>query len=442
MSEGGGKRHHRRPGPRSSTDAGSGAEEEVPLEDEDESGAEGTFRPNPAGRRVAKAGEDEARPRARSSRPESEAASSGKSIARAMGETMLIGRVRDEQLATFCRQLGTYLNSGVGVTRALSSLREQVAGTALGPIVERMGQAVKQGETISDAAAREPRAFDPLFLSMVRVAEARGGLPEALKGMASHYEARARFWKQARSAMIYPTIVIFIALVVGFLLTTFVLPLFVDILKDATRDKSASLPLPTQVLIWISDFMKALGWWLLPLLTAAGIFGLVRAYRTEGGKRWLDQIIVRVPVMGKLVSVIETARFSRVLGDLLDAGVGVDKSFALTADVMQFGPFEAAVRQVGGAVKGGSEVAPALSETHRFEPDVIAYVETGEETGSLPESLKRLAKDYEERATHMVKNLASLVQPLLVIVLGSIVGFIVIAFVMAYVSVILSLTGG
>jgi type II secretory pathway component PulF len=359
-----------------------------------------------------------------------------------MGETLLIGRVRDEQLSNFCRQLGTYLDSGVGLTRALASLREQVAGTALGPVVERMGQAIKQGETISDAAAREPRAFDPLFLSMVRVAEARGGLPEALKSMASHYEARARFWKQARSALIYPTAVIVIALAVGFLLTTFVLPLFVEILKDLTRGKTASLPWPTQVLVAISDFMKAFGWWLVPLLLAAGLFALVRAYRTEGGKRSIDQIIVRVPVMGKLVSVIETARFSRTLGDLLDAGVPVDKSFALTADVMQFGPYQDAVNEVRGAVKSGSEVAPALSHTGRFDPDVIAYVETGEETGTLPESLKRLAKDYEERATHMVKNLASLVQPLLVIILGAIVGFIVIAFVMAYVSVILSLTGG
>lgn len=357
-------------------------------------------------------------------------------------ERVRFGRVNSGLLATFCRQFSVYLNSGVGLTRALDSLADQYRGTALGPVVDRLGVAVRRGETVSEAASREPQAFDALFLSMMRVAEARGGMPETLRSLSSHYESRERLVRQARSAMIYPSAVILISLAVGGLLTIFVLPVLVEILRDFTRGKGVELPLPTRILIAISDFIQAYGWWLLPALLIGGGFALLRAYKTPKGKGILDELILRVPVMGKLLRLIDTARFSRTLADLLSAGVDIGRSLDLTADVLHLVPYQRTVRAIRRPILQGTELSTALAATGRFDPDVLAFVESGEETGSLPESLSRLADDYEERVTYMVKNLGSLIQPLIIIILGTIVGFIALAFIMAYVSVIASLAGG
>ncbi len=370
-------------------------------------------------------------------------ASSAESDSGKSGKTLVFGRVKAGDLAVFCRQLGVYLDSGVGINRALASLKKPMAGTAMAPVIDRLIEAVKGGQSIADSAAKEPEVFDRLFLSMVRVAEERGGLPETLKRLGSLYETRERLWRQARSAMVYPIAVIVVALAVGALLTMFVLPKLIGILRDVVRDKpNFEFPLPTRMLMALSDFMQAFGWWLVPLLLVGGTFFLKRWYGTAGGKSALDRIMVRFPVMGKLLSLIDSARFARTLGDLLEAGVPLDRSLALTSEAVQFVPFQEAVKDIRASVKAGSEITPALRETGRFEPDLIAFAETGEETGNLPESLLKVAEDYEERVDVMTKNLGALVQPLLIIVLGAIVGFIVIAFVMAYVSILSGLMGG
>ena len=357
-------------------------------------------------------------------------------------ERIKLGGVHSGDLAQFCRQLGVYLHSGVGTIKALDSLAKQYRGTAFGPLTERLGAAVRRGDSLTEAAAREPWAFDRLFLSMMRVAEARGGVPETLKVLSKHYEAKRRMIKQARSALIYPTAVILITLVVGGLLTIFVLPKLVDILEDFTRGKGVTLPLPTRILVGTSHFIQAFGWWLIPLAAVGTFFGLIWAYRKPVGKAVLDRVALRIPVMGNLLSKIDTARFARTLSDLLGAGVGFGDSLTLTSEVLQLDPYRSATLAIREEVQHGEELGQAIKDSGRFDHEVIAFIETGEETGNLPEGLGRLASEYEERVEHMVKNLASLLQPLIIIVLGSIVGFVAVAFVLAYVSVIASLASG
>ena len=363
------------------------------------------------------------------------------SLVKRLGEFRVFGRVDSGTIAIFSRQLGIYLDSGLPITRALSSLRKQVGGTAMAPVVDRFISAVKSGEPISVAAERETQAFDPLFVSMLRVAEARGGLPETLKSLATYYESRQRMARQMRSALIYPAAVITIALGVGALLTFFVLPGLVALLEDITRGK-VDLPTPTKLLIAFTKFATTYGWWLLPLVVVGLVIVVPRFYRTNAGKRLLDPWILRIPVMGKLIRTIETARMARTLGDLLGAGVPADASLKLTSEVVQFSPFKDAVAYVREEVKEGAEFAPSLKDTEQFPIDALSFIETGEETGTLPESLMRVAREYEERAEYMVKNLGSLLQPLFFLILGGFVGFIVIAFILAYVSIIASLTTG
>jgi type II secretory pathway component PulF len=277
---------------------------------------------------------------------------------------------------------------------------------------------------------------------MVAVAEARGGMPETLRKLGDHYEARQRLIRQARGALIYPAIVLMLVVIVGGLLTIVVLPSLVGILEDMVGQGGAELPLPTRMLIALSHFIAAMGWWLLPLLFFGGIFGLWRLYKTRGGKAMLDHVSLYIPVFGLLMRKIDTTRFARTLSSLLSAGVDYGESLDLTADVLHLTPFQNAVRNSREAVMEGFALSEALDEAKRFTPDVIAIVETGEETGQLPETLDGLADDYEDQVNHMVRNLGQLIQPIIVIGLGGVVLFIVLAFVMAYVSVITKLAGG
>jgi type II secretory pathway component PulF len=191
-----------------------------------------------------------------------------------------------------------------------------------------------------------------------------------------------------------------------------------------------------------SKFVRGAGRWLMPLLAVAVFMVPILLYRTRGGKAAMDEVALYVPVLGRFLRLIETARFSRTLATLLDAGVDINASLDLTGDVLRLAPYHRAVAGAKGEVLNGAELSEGLEASHRFASDVIAIVESGEETGKLPESLSKLADDYEERVEYMVKNLGNLVQPLIMILLGLIVFFIIIAVILPYISALSSLANG
>jgi type II secretory pathway component PulF len=353
-------------------------------------------------------------------------------------ERIVFGRVGSGQLALYCRQFAAYLDAGVDLIKALASLERQFGRTALGPVTGRLLLAVRRGDGLAEAMAREPGAFDPLFLSMIRVAETRGGIPETLRMLSRHYEARQSLVRQARTAMIYPVIVLLVASCVVAFLTIWLLPMFISMLND-TAGPAVVLPLPTRVLMAYSDFMQRLGWWVVPLVLIGGLLAVFRIYRTRVGKRLMDELALWVPVLGMLLRKIDTTRFARTLASLLGAGVDIGSSLDLTADVMQLDPFRRMVRKARKEVMDGTELSVALGLAHRFGPDVIAVIDSGEQTGKLPESLEKLADDYQEQVAYMVKNLGQLIQPVLTVFLGGIVLFIILAFFMAYISLITNL---
>jgi len=381
-----------------------------------------TFRPNPA------SSSPSGKPRA--AKKTSATDPLGEKFEKPVGgpnwwERILFGNVSTGQLAQFCRQFGSYLNAGVDLTRSLSSLERQFSGTALGPIVGRVQLSIRRGSTLEGAMAQEPRAFGPMFLSMIRVAEARGGVPETLRMLAHHYEARQRLLRQARSAMIYPVIVIVIASAVVALISIFLLPLFAALLKDMFGNRQ--LPLPSQVLMAFSGFVQHIGWWLIPVVMIGTPFLLIHLYKTPAGKGIMDRLVLMTPVFGSLCRKLDTTRFARTLSVLLDAGVDVGSSIDLTADVMRMSPIRRAVRSARGEIVAGKELSGILDSTRQFSPDVIAVIQTGEETGKLPESLAHLADDYDEQVSVMVANLGHLLQPILIVFLGAVVLFIILA---------------
>jgi type IV pilus assembly protein PilC len=352
-------------------------------------------------------------------------------------ERILFGRVSTGQLAQFCRQFASYLSAGIDFIRALSSLEKQFKGTALGPILARVQVAIQRGSTLEEAMSKEPQAFGPMFLNMIKVAEARGGVPETLRMLAHHFESRQRLIRQARSAMIYPVIVLAIASIVVALVTIFLLPRFAELLKDIAGN--IQLPLASRVLLGISAFVRTIGWWLIPVVMVATPFALLRAYKTKGGKAIMDRIALRLPVFGKLCRMLDTTRFARTLSVLLDAGVDVGSSIDLTADVLMMQPIRQAVRSSREQIMAGKELSETLDRTRQFTPDVISVIQSGEETGKLPESLAHLADDYDEQVSVMVASLGQLVQPIMIVLLGGIVFFIILAVFLPIIQMITSL---
>ncbi len=355
-------------------------------------------------------------------------------------ERIVFGRVSSGQLSQFCRQFASYLNAGVDYDRALSSLGRQYQRTAMGPVVERIRKRIKAGSTLEEATAPERAAFGPVFQSMIAVAEARGGVPETLRSLSHSFEAQQRLIRQARSAMIYPVIVLVIGSTVACLLAIYVLPMFADLLSDIS--KKASLPWASRAMMAFSRFVSGGGWWLLPTAMIAAPLALLKWYRSPSGQTVLDPILLRIPVLGAIFRKLDVGRFARTLGGLLDAGVGVGDSMDLTARAMATVPMRKAVEAARVRVMDGGELSEALARSRWFGPDVVAVLESGEETGKLPESLDHLADEYEEQVAYMVKNLGQLIQPLMVLMLAGFVLFIILAVFLPYIQLITSLAGG
>jgi type II secretory pathway component PulF len=347
-----------------------------------------------------------------------------------------LGRVPLKHLVNFCRQFAAYLDAGINLYRAMESLRRQYQWTALGPVIGRLQLAVRRGESLTDAMSREPAAFDHYFLSMMRVGEVRGAVPETLRLLSLEYDARQRVIRQTKSALVYPAFVIFVSITVSALLTILVLPPLVDIMRGVIAERRVELPLPTRLLIRLSDFIVAGGWWGIPLTLAGTVVLLVGMYRLRRGKALLDLVLMRLPVVGLLLWKIDTTRFCRTLSNLLEAGVDVGSALELTADLLFLAPMRRAVLQARDSIVQGESLSASVELTDRFPPDIPALLNSGEETGRLPEMMLMIADQYDEQVEFIVKNLGNLLQPVITIVVGGVVFFVAVAFFMGYAAVL------
>jgi type II secretory pathway component PulF len=358
-------------------------------------------------------------------------------------ERIFFGRVGTKQLALFYRQFGQYLSAGMDVPQSLRGLQKHFAGRALGPVIARMTDAVKSGRSLTESFEREPQAFDRLAVNMIRAAEARGAVPEILAELAEVQEFRARTIRNIASASIYPILVLGMATICLLVIAVFVGPLFNGILQDMIpANKRDGLILPTRMLFAFNSLMMALGP-LMPIFLLIGtVVGIWAAYKTKAGRTLLDEIYWYVPVFGKIQKYVDISRMGRMLGALLEAGVSTPDALGLTAGVVRLKPFERVLEEAERATREGDEISPVFAASGRFPFEVIGLIETGETTGNLPKSLTRMATDFEERATVMIKSLSTLIQPMITIALGLIVGFIAIAFVGLIAGLFSSLSSG
>ncbi|MEX1207278.1 MAG: type II secretion system F family protein [Acidimicrobiia bacterium] len=331
-------------------------------------------------------------------------------------------KVKPKEVAIFSRQLATMVNSGLTLTRALGILEEQTDGALLRGMITDVRQQVEQGSSLSAALANHPDAFNHLYVSMIRAGEVGGALDETLVRLADTLESTVRLRSKVKSAMAYPVVVLtlIVLIVAGMLL--FVVPIF----KGMYDDLGGTLPLPTLMLINISGFMTKF-WWLFLGLMVGGVTLFRRWKRSETGQVSWDRLKLRAPVFGKLVQKVAISRFARTFSVLSRTGVPVLQALDIVASTAGNALVGQAVHDVQASVKRGESLAGPLSRHDIFPPMVTHMIAVGEETGALDTMLSKVADFYDNEVDDTVSALTSLIEPLLIVVMGLAVGGILIA---------------
>ncbi len=328
--------------------------------------------------------------------------------------------VKDKAL--FSRQLATLVNAGVSIVRGLGVMVDQADNPKLKIALGEVLDDVQQGTSFSDALRKHPKIFDRLYVAMVQAGETGGVLDDVLNRLAKLLEDQARLANQIKSAMTYPVTVSILATLIFVGMCKFIIPVFDGVFKQL----GGSLPAFTQVLVNISNFLNSPAFWLLPF----GIFGVFfaynRFYATPFGKLYMDGVYLKLPLFGDLVQKTAVARFSRTFGSLSRAGVPILSSLEITADTSGNQVITNALVKAREAVRQGGQIAPAIEKEEVFPVMAIQMITIGEETGELDKMLMKVADFYENEVEEAVKALTSVMEPLMICVLGGMVGSILV----------------
>ncbi|HYO08436.1 MAG TPA: type II secretion system F family protein [Tepidisphaeraceae bacterium] len=351
-----------------------------------------------------------------------------------------IGGVPRKQLVAFTRQLSTLQDAGLPILRSLQILEQQQKPGLLKAIIGGVADEVEGGGTLSDAMAKYPKAFDKLYVNMINAGEAGGVLDLILARLADFMEKAAKLKKKVIGAMIYPGVVISIAVGIVSMIMIFVIPKFEAIFNDF----GTKLPTITQLLLDVSRWFANWGW--LYIVASPIVFSLAwRLIRTsEGGKYVTDAIKLKIPILGNILGKTAIARFTRTLGTLISAGVPILDALNITKETCGNEVYSRALAKVHDAIREGESMADPLRATKVCDAIVINMIDVGEETGDLDKMLMKVADNYDSDVDVLVGSLISILEPVMVVVLGVIVGFIVIALFMPMISLIqnISSSGG
>lgn len=348
------------------------------------------------------------------------------------------GRVKLTSLSVFCRQFSTMVDAGVSLVRCLDVLSEQCQDVRLKRILIDVGERVEGGESLSRAMSRHPKAFSRLFIGLIRAGEIGGVLEESLQRLSHFLEKDVELRRKVKASLTYPTIVIFVALVVVIGLVVFVIPKFADLYKDLNI---TDFPTGTQMLIDLSHYLVS-SWYVFIL----GLVLLLVAWKvfasTRFGRRVIDRMKLKLPVFGPLHHKICLARFSRTMGTLLSSGVPILQAMETVAGTVGNGILADAILEARARIREGDRIGDPLEASKMFPPMVVHMIGVGEESGSLDFMLQKIADFYEQEVESTLSSLTSAIEPVLIVFLGVVVGFIVISLFLPLVRVIEKLSGG
>ena len=330
--------------------------------------------------------------------------------------------IKTRDIVIFTRQFATMINAGLPLVQSLDILAQQTENKKLASIVRSVVYDVESGNTLADAFRKHPKAFTDLYVNMVAAGEAGGILDTILLRLATFLEKNDALVRKVKSAMIYPGVIFSVAAIAVAVLLIFVIPTFQNMFASVNLE----LPLPTRLVIGASQFLINY-WWAIILVIGLAIFGLTRYYQTDPGKKKIDQMLLNAPVLGDLLRKSAVSRFTRTLGTLISSGVSILDGLEITAKTAGNRVIHDAVMDSRQSIAGGETIAGPLERSKVFPPMVISMIAVGEQTGGLDEMLTKIADFYDDEVDVAVGALLSLMEPIMIVVLGVIVGGMVVA---------------
>ena len=334
------------------------------------------------------------------------------------------GRVPTRDIVIFTRQFATMINSGLPLVQALDILAKQTDNKILSEVTRQVVYDVESGNTLADALAKHKNAFTDLFVNMVAAGEAGGILDTILLRLATFLEKNDAIVRKVKGAMIYPAVIFAVAGMAIIVLLIFVIPTFQDMFNSVDME----LPLPTKIVILMSDFVtnpRSAG--LLVAIVVGLAYGIKRYYATQGGKLVIDRLMLQAPVLGDLLRKSAVSRFTRTLGTLISSGVSILEGLEITARTAGNRVIHDAVMESRSSIAGGETIARPLERSGVFPPMVTSMIAVGEATGGLDEMLTKIADFYDDEVDAAVGALLSLMEPIMIVVLGVIVGGMIVA---------------
>ena len=369
------------------------------------------------------------------------AIASDKKASAAKAKKPLFGTgVNKENITVFSRQLSTLLKAGLPLLRALEVIGRQEKNPYFKAVVEQLADNVRTGNKFSDGLSQHPKIFDKLYVNMAKAGEAGGVLDVVLDRLSTFQEKALKTTNKVKSAMVYPIVIMGVAVAIVAILMIFVVPQFQKIFTDMLKG-NARMPALTQMIIDISDFMKEN--YILTGLIIVGVILFVKIFfKTKIGIRVWDTAALKLPKIGDLVMKSTVARFTRTFGTLLASGVPILEALNITRGTIKNSLISDALSRVHDRVRDGENLSTPLDQQNIFPTMVTSMVEVGEETGQLPEMLNRIADNYDDEVDNSVGAITSVIEPIMIVFLAVVVGTIVIALFLPIIQIIQNLTGG
>jgi type IV pilus assembly protein PilC len=333
-----------------------------------------------------------------------------------------MGSIKMRDIVIFTRQFSTMINSGLPLVQALDILATQSENPALKDVTRQVVFDVESGNTVADALQKHPKAFTDLYVNMVAAGEAGGILDTILMRLAVFMEKNDALVRKVKGAMIYPAVIMSVAAIAITVLLIFVIPTFQKMFTSAHIE----LPLPTRVVIGLSHLLTSY-WWLFLLAIGAAVFAIRRYYATSDGKLAIDRLLLKAPVLGDVLRKSAVSRFTRTLGTLISSGVSILDGLEITAKTSGNRVIQDAIMESRASIAGGETIAAPLKKSQVFPPMVISMISVGEQTGGLDEMLTKIADFYDEEVDAAVSGLLALMEPVMIVFLGVVVGGMVIA---------------
>jgi type IV pilus assembly protein PilC len=331
-------------------------------------------------------------------------------------------QVSEKDLVLFTRQFSTMIDAGLPLVQCLDILGKQTENKSFSKTIVEIKKEVEGGSTFAEALRKYPKIFNDLYVNLVQAGEIGGVLDTTFARLAGYIEKARSLKGKVKSAMVYPAAIVFVAVSVISFLMIFVIPVFAQMFQDF----GGVLPWPTQFVIGLSNFVKSYIFLAIPVLIIVA-FGFKQCYRTETGKRLIHRTLLRVPIFGPLLQKAAIARFSRTLSTLLGSGVPIIDSLDITARTAGNKVLEDAVLASIGSIKEGQTLATPLAKHRVFPPMVVQMVEIGDVTGEVDSMLSKIADFYEEEVDRAVEALTALLEPMMMVFLGTVLGFIIVA---------------